>query len=691
MSERREFWAQTALERTAWVPRPSADSVEACDAIHALDEEIEAIAYMLASVRTRRNALVRAAILPPEVLARVFEIVRDTDPIGHKSLECPIGHKSLGWFRVLRVCGYWRRVAVQHAALWNKFTLEVVESGLWPTFRNRASNVPLDVSLHWKRPVHSYSSDWGTYTEAVANYGEVLAESLPLIQNLRLMADHQPFRRREDDNFVSQPSFFEMLLPLLRDTAARLKSIILVVTPRLRSQDDIPLLNTLSGHVLTFLAHHVPNLEYVRLDGFQFPWSAYGNLSRLRHLTLSRAIRGRDEHNLEYDFTMLVEYLRHSPQLEDVDLDACIPLPHPTPADALPISLPRLTTLRLAGLWSTCIALWRLLRIHNDARAAIVLRDLNSTSDFSSIGSCLATHIRADGFIYDKLRLSAVPLSGGRFYALSLIIELYDKRRPLYRERSIYPYDPTVGLQGSHYPGLHLGLVPAQDRNAFPEGDSDTGSDRTDTNIDPAPFRLYPVTHGMFKRGPAILKRVLFDVEMSRLRTITLVSRGKSDQGCPWTARFLRPILKRTTALEHIRLELASARNLIVNIANGLKPNADATRPPPAPVLRTLHVRNAIFSLPGAVGEEPQSAIFNDMLERRAQRQLGPQKLKLGSCYVDPTTVARWRTQVEKVIWDRDETNQVGEVGDETSDWAASDEEYVSSTLRSREDEDDDW
>lgn len=92
------------------------------------------------------------------------------------------------------------------------------------------------------------------------------------------------------------------------------------------------------------------------------------------------------------------------------------------------------------------------------------------------------------------------------------------------------------------------------------------------------------------------------------------------------------------------------------------------------------------------MGEEPQPAIFNDMLERRAQRQLGPQKLKLTRCHFgDEAWVVRWMTLVEKVIWDGYGTDVVGNVGDETSEWAASDEENVSSMLQSGEDEDDDW
>ena len=80
------------------------------------------------------------------------------------------------------------------------------------------------------------------------------------------------------------------------------------------------------------------------------------------------------------------------------------------------------------------------------------------------------------------------------------------------------------------------------------------------------------------------------------------------------------------------------------------------------------------------------------MLERRAQRQLGPRKLRFRQCHLESTWVERWRTVVEKVIWDGYGTEAVGEVGDvETSDWAASDEEYVSSTLQSGEDEGDDW
>ncbi|VDC01902.1 unnamed protein product [Peniophora sp. CBMAI 1063] len=679
----RDFWTRMALDRTSGAPRPAVGSVEASARIDVLDDEIAAIAYALAAVKTRRNALVRAAVLPPEVLARIFEIVRDIEPIGRKSE----GYKSLGWYRITRICGHWRRAAVQHATLWGKLTLEVQQSGLWEAFRTRAGNAPVDIYLslgHYEQIQESLTLE--AISRTMTAFGEVISHSTSLVRSLTIEADTTPFESRsEEGRLEMHPSALEALLPLLlHKPADRLKRLVLLALPSFDGNIDAQM-NTLSAHVSSFLKQYAPSLENVMLQGFPFPWDAYSK-SHIRRLKLAQNIGGgANGRYLKYNFPSILEYLRESPQLEELDLEVSLPFPHATANEEPTIALPRMKYLRLVGASDTHFALWRLLRVHTDARSIVVLHEVDNMFDFPSISHCLTEHIHRNEFDYDTLQLSALSLRGGYEGTPSLIIDLFDKSRKLYRPRVIYSQDRFVGLEGSHHPGFHIALIGVSDHNAFDAGASDVESDLTDTNLDPAPFHpRRPRT--IFRCGPSIVKEVLSSVEMSHLRSLKLSTR--LDMGCPWTARFLRSILKRATALEHIRLDV-SMRDLIVSAANALKPNADASRPPPAPALRTLYVENAVFDWNGG---EPQPVIFNEMLEQRSQRHLGPRKLKLRRCKMgNEPWATQWRALVEKVIWDGYGTDVVGQVGDvETSDWAASDEENVSPMLP-EEDVEDDW
>ena len=82
------------------------------------DLELSVLEEMSVYARQRRNKAVPICSLPPEVLAFIFLLVRDTwDPHGQAVETENPGKKSiaridysLGWMNVSHVCDAWRRV-----------------------------------------------------------------------------------------------------------------------------------------------------------------------------------------------------------------------------------------------------------------------------------------------------------------------------------------------------------------------------------------------------------------------------------------------------------------------------------------------------------------------------------------------------------------------------------------------------
>ncbi|EIM86410.1 uncharacterized protein STEHIDRAFT_30717, partial [Stereum hirsutum FP-91666 SS1] len=77
-----------------------------------LDDEVEAMALAMSSIRSRRNALSFPCRLPSEVLARCFWFLVAAHPPGPRS--------SLGWIRILHVSTHFRHVALAEPTLWTK-------------------------------------------------------------------------------------------------------------------------------------------------------------------------------------------------------------------------------------------------------------------------------------------------------------------------------------------------------------------------------------------------------------------------------------------------------------------------------------------------------------------------------------------------------------------------------------------
>ncbi|KAI0066283.1 hypothetical protein BV25DRAFT_1797030, partial [Artomyces pyxidatus] len=100
-------------------------------------EEFDTVAIFFDSLKARVNAFTSIARLPDEVLARIFEVLRD-------SWRPELG-RSLGWIRAAtHTFRRWRNIALAHPSLWAEINSDV--SSKWVTeMLSRAKSVPLAI------------------------------------------------------------------------------------------------------------------------------------------------------------------------------------------------------------------------------------------------------------------------------------------------------------------------------------------------------------------------------------------------------------------------------------------------------------------------------------------------------------------------------------------------------------------
>lgn len=77
-----------------------------------VDDQIQALMERIRQLKSNRNMLSPAMLLPSEFLATVFQYCKPQDE--------STGISSFRWMRVTLVCRHWRRVALSSTKLWSE-------------------------------------------------------------------------------------------------------------------------------------------------------------------------------------------------------------------------------------------------------------------------------------------------------------------------------------------------------------------------------------------------------------------------------------------------------------------------------------------------------------------------------------------------------------------------------------------
>ncbi|KAI0027006.1 hypothetical protein K488DRAFT_74894 [Vararia minispora EC-137] len=331
--------------------------------VSAWDDEIAAIRTILATAQTQRNSLVPCSSLPSEILSRVFECLAFLEPISssHYSLR-----EKLGWTVITQVCRFWRDVAVGHGILWADLPKDLEQ--LWPMFLERAGSSLLSVSINVYPP------------RVQSTPLSLIADHLHHIGTLRLATGNA-----------------DVITSLLSSTspASTLQELDLSISPTYRLSDVIIIISP------DFL-EAAGNLRILRLRGLHLPWSA--DLVNLRVLEVG----GRDgrldpyhreealSESIEVDVNDVLNCIRRLPRLEILSLSR-LATTNSTAFEGH-IHLPHLMSVSLAGVFQSCLDIWRPIRPNPNSSISITGDETNASEvQVQDAASSLSTHAHTPG------------------------------------------------------------------------------------------------------------------------------------------------------------------------------------------------------------------------------------------------------------------------------------------------------
>ncbi|KAI0258750.1 hypothetical protein BC834DRAFT_910211 [Gloeopeniophorella convolvens] len=268
---------------------------------------------------------------------------------------------KLGWIIVTQVCQRWRRVAVEEAKLW----VEPVFS-LGPKWVSemtaRAQGAPVEINFPDLDPKFEA-------TESL--YLETIRKHLSHIRTLK---------------FPKYPQLSTTSTDLFDSPAPLLESFVMGRA-----------LQVLPGSRL--FAGEAPNLRTISLCHISSPWASFPHtsLSKLK-VVFPKAVPSSQERCLNDSTADLLTLLTHSPALEELVLNFCLPPSNHMKARPRSLQLPKLKKLEIAGEIDRVVQLLGLLDLPTDVSLSFhCISAQQSGSDSRRIFAVLAEHYKRTG------------------------------------------------------------------------------------------------------------------------------------------------------------------------------------------------------------------------------------------------------------------------------------------------------
>jgi hypothetical protein len=290
-------------------------------AISAADKEVDAARKLLRSLLIRRNTLAPIAVLPPEVLARVFHFLARDEP------PC-LGRQCLGWIRATHVCQLWRQVALGDSSLWARISGVVTNKELVSEMLVRARNAPLDIDIDLGGTPHP--DMFLIFAPHLSHTRELRLHSLsiPLSDSIRGIYGRE----------APALEHFELGVSVASPITFR----------------------ELGG--ATLFRGRAPKLRTFSLSQVLIPWSLIprGQLTQLKIVLFTEVpVADVSKDNLN----QLIDLLANSPGLELLVLESCLPSQLGRFPYGRTIQLPLLSRLCLAGSSSRIMNLLKMLKL----------------------------------------------------------------------------------------------------------------------------------------------------------------------------------------------------------------------------------------------------------------------------------------------------------------------------------------
>jgi len=178
-------------------------------AVHGADQDIAKHQEAILQLKSYRNTLLPISQLPPEILSRIFLLVRGYDPYETRS--------SISWIDLSRVSRHWRSIALNCLTLWTFLPLQYT---LWTQeMLRRSKNANLTVHATFSVRTHppkvsaivlalSHMARIKTMTlsnldpDVATEIFSQLPRSAPQLEFLYISSDYFPGPRIPDDALV---------------------------------------------------------------------------------------------------------------------------------------------------------------------------------------------------------------------------------------------------------------------------------------------------------------------------------------------------------------------------------------------------------------------------------------------------------------------------------------------------------
>ncbi|RXW12907.1 hypothetical protein EST38_g12948 [Candolleomyces aberdarensis] len=292
-----------------------------------VDKRIAQLESEIRILKTHRNTVADTGTLPPEILSKIFIILRRMfgDAGGYS-------YDGTSWARVADVCRHWRAIALDCSALWSDLVFASGNPAFTEVMLQRSKNAPLTVKF-----------DGG--------YPNLFADILCNIASQTSRLRHVELRSAALD--------LPKILSVFESTAPKLERLVLEGTDVSDEQPTIP-----TG----FLQDGVPSLQHLEITQSIIHWDSLPLSSTLTHLHLENIAPNRPT------VKSFLESVANLPRMETMKLSACLPCSEDAlqPVSA-PITLPSLRTLELQEFAEGLCDFFRWVKIPKDTRVNIQL------------------------------------------------------------------------------------------------------------------------------------------------------------------------------------------------------------------------------------------------------------------------------------------------------------------------------
>jgi len=296
---------------------------------HLIDLEISQHEKRIQELKTRRNTFAPISCLPPEVLCRIFLLVRDSTA----------DWKPLLWIKITHTSQYWRNVALTCPSLW---TLLPPRNARWTEEMLKRSKM---ASLIVKADALNRSNS------SMANTKVALSQ-ISRIKELYL-------------NSQEAEDILQNVLSTLARSAPRLEVLRISIRNRYHTSGTF--------HIPSETLCETPRLRQLELYSCDFCWDSQ-LLRGLTHLTLHSV-----SSNARPTLTQLLDVLRSCPDLQLLDLKHCFPV-ESSPQSQAPIYLRHLQSLALDGTLAELEPLLRNCSIQATSMIQMSCRDASGVS-----------------------------------------------------------------------------------------------------------------------------------------------------------------------------------------------------------------------------------------------------------------------------------------------------------------------